>query len=171
MLKSDPTFYEETLAFTGVIFIDCYGGEWLKDFPETIDVHRNIVKLLDSITFDISIIATYGGVTDPLILNYPVRERHYIRELAGRNTQLAPALNKPMFENTNWLVCGASWKICLHNCDIGFVNLKTISQINIIAHVNGVGTCNRNPVPMTKQHFEDDDLTWAVNKDGFYKLI
>ena len=169
------------INFTGVIFIDCW---------ETIDptITASIIQTtsLKNIKSENIIIKRFHDKIYDYINELSFTHTVYTGSHLTLSSKLLTLSTYKLFmddikilktmikyhklEDTNWIVCGAAWQMCLHKNNIGFKQLIKL-PINIFSTPDIVDTEYFNVHKVTNDNFINDNIVaWEEYPNNIYKL-
>jgi glycerol-3-phosphate cytidylyltransferase len=144
-----------TLAFAGIILIDCWGGEWVKTNPDSVNLYKRLITFLDERPVEHIVFATYGDHGE----DRPVAEifnemKAFTNPTTSHITTIDEFHNKGL-NYGKWLVAGQAWGECIHKRKLGIVNLMQNTNTEVYINPGLIDTKNFKQV-------QDNDIVFDI---------
>ncbi len=161
------------INFTGIIFIDCWETINSIASPKNMKseniiikrFHNKIYNYVNKLSFTHTVYTgSFLNLSNKLLTL--ATHKLFIDDIKILKTMI----KYHKLEDTNWLVCGAAWQLCLHKNSIGFIQLTKL-PINIFSTPDIVDTEYFDVNEVTNDDFINDTIvSWEEYPNNIYRL-
>ena len=118
-----------TIAFDGVIVIDCWGGDWTaKHSPDAVHLYNRIQRYLNQRPPTHIVFATYDGHGEDRPL-HPILSSINHQKI-NHITEISDFFDKGL-NHGKWLITGQEWGECIHKRRLGVIKLLKNANIEV----------------------------------------
>jgi hypothetical protein len=140
----------------GIILIDCWGKQWLDQYPEYSQFYTRLEEfILNNIEYQY-IVSSSEDMVDNL------------RALPGTHILCQDWEDLELYFNSpglagHWLIGGQSWDICVHHSNVGLLSLMKKKYINFLMFSHPSLISLEDPlVEVTDDYFKyDSKIDWT----------